>query len=103
MDNNNCVGRDYETVHRDKEISTVCLEYRKVTGAFEITRPHHAPNKLAPRHPLLDTLLSVPGKPGWDDLSLNFHPAIDLPHDVLGERNQPEDDLRDPLTRRRHG
>jgi antitoxin VapB len=29
--------------------------------------------------------------------------TLDLPRDVLGERNQPEDDLRDPLTRRRHG
>ena len=28
---------------------------------------------------------------------------LELPRDVLEERNQPEDDLRDPLTRRRHG
>jgi antitoxin VapB len=28
---------------------------------------------------------------------------LELPRDVLKERDQPEDDLRDPLTRRRHG
>lgn len=26
---------------------------------------------------------------------------LDLPHDILPERDQPEDDMRDPLPRRR--
>jgi antitoxin VapB len=29
--------------------------------------------------------------------------TLDLPRDFLGERSQPEDNLRDPLKRRRHG
>ena len=28
--------------------------------------------------------------------------TLELPRDVLEERNQPEDEPRDPLTRRRH-
>ena len=48
-----------------------------------------------------DVVLSKP-MASWEEY-FDWVRTLDFPRDVLGERNQPEDDLRDPLTRRRHG
>ena len=48
-----------------------------------------------------DVVLSKPTA-SWEEY-FEWVRTLDLPRDVLGERNLPEDDLRDPLTRRRHG
>ena len=49
-----------------------------------------------------DVVLSKP-MASWQEY-FDWVRTLDLPRDVLGERNQPEDDMRDPLTRRRrHG
>jgi antitoxin VapB len=46
-----------------------------------------------------DVVLSKPVA-SWDEY-FNWVRTLDLPADFLGERNQPQDDLREPLPGRR--
>ena len=48
-----------------------------------------------------DVVLSKPS-PSWDEY-FDWVRTLDLPNDVLRERDQPEDDMRDLLPRRRRG
>jgi len=48
-----------------------------------------------------DVVLSKP-MASWEEY-FDWVRTLELPSDVLEDRNQPQDDLRDPLTRRRHG
>ena len=48
-----------------------------------------------------DVVLSKPIA-SWDEYFDWVH-TLDLPSDFLQERDQPEDDLRDPMSRHRHG
>jgi antitoxin VapB len=48
-----------------------------------------------------DVVLSKPMS-SWEEY-FAWVRTLDFPDDVLGERNQPEDDLRDPRTRRGRG
>jgi antitoxin VapB len=48
-----------------------------------------------------EVVLSTPKK-SWDDF-FNWVQTLDLPDDFLESRDQPKDDLRDGLPRRRRG
>ena len=48
-----------------------------------------------------DVVLSKPIV-SWDEY-FDWVRTLELPRDFLEDRNQPEDDLRDPLPRRRRG
>jgi antitoxin VapB len=48
-----------------------------------------------------DVVLSKPFA-SWDEF-FDWVRTLDLPNDVLGERDQPQDDMRDLLPRRRRG
>ena len=48
-----------------------------------------------------DVVLSKP-LASWDEY-FDWVRTLDLPSDFLRERDQPEDDLRDPMSRHRHG
>jgi antitoxin VapB len=48
-----------------------------------------------------DVVLSKPIA-SWNEY-FDWVRTLDLPSDFLRERDQPEDDLRDPMSRHRHG